>query len=122
MTAQEMKKRTFDFALRVIKLVDSLPRKRSADVIGKQLIRSGTSVGANYRAACHAKSPADFVSKMGTVEEDADESGYWMELITAAGLMKPVQTGDLIQEANEIVAIAASSIDTTRKNAKLSRG
>ncbi|MBI3764615.1 MAG: four helix bundle protein, partial [Chloroflexi bacterium] len=74
MDKDEMKRRTKQFALRVIRLVESLPNGRTAEVIGRQLLRSGTSVGANYRAACRAKSTADFVAKMGTVEEEADES------------------------------------------------
>ena len=81
MTTNEMKARTKSFALRIIKLVEALPSNRTADVIGKQLVRSGTSVGANYRAACRAKSNADFMAKMGTVEEEADESSFWLEVI-----------------------------------------
>src|SRR5262245_23242161 len=80
--------RTKQFALRVIKLVDSLPQKRAATVIGNQLLRSGTSVGANYRAARRARSTADFCSKMGIVEEEADESEFWMELLIDAGIIK----------------------------------
>jgi len=77
----DLKKRTRAFALRIIKLIESLPSGKSADVIGKQLLRCGTSVGANYRASCRAKSQADFIAKMGIVEEEADESIYWMELL-----------------------------------------
>jgi len=77
----DLKKRTKAFALRVIALVESLPRSRTANVIGNQLLRSGTSVGANYRSACRGRSPAEFVSKMGIVEEEADESLFWMELL-----------------------------------------
>src|SRR5437868_12592959 len=88
MNAAEMKLRTKRFALRVIRLVQSLPRDPAANVIGKQLIRSGTSVGANYRASCRAKSRADFVVKMNIVEEECDESLYWMELLIEAGLVK----------------------------------
>ena len=84
----EMKERTKTFALRIIRLVESLPNTKIANVIGGQLLRSGTSVGANYRAACRAKSPADFVSKMGTVEEEADECFYWMELLIEAGIVE----------------------------------
>ena len=79
MQAEELKKRTKDFALRIIKLVEYLPRTKTADVIGRQLLRSATSVGANYRAACRARSRADFVSKICVVEEEADESAYWLE-------------------------------------------
>jgi four helix bundle protein len=78
MTTNEMKARTKSFALRIIKLVEALPSNRTADVIGKQLVGSGTSVGANYRAACRAKSNADFIAKMGTVEGEADESSFWL--------------------------------------------
>jgi four helix bundle protein len=88
MTTNEMKARTKSFALRIIKLVEAPPSNRTADVIGKQLVRSGTSVGANYRAACRAKSNADFMAKMGTVEEEADESSFWLEVIIESGLMK----------------------------------
>jgi len=85
MNADDMKRCTRRFALDAIKLVESLLKGRTADVLGRQLIRSGTSVGANYRAACRAKSPADFISKMGTVEEEADESAYWLERLVDSG-------------------------------------
>jgi four helix bundle protein len=88
MNADEMKKRTRSFALWLIRLVDALPPGRTADVIGKQLLRCGTSVGANYRASCRARSQADFISKMGIVEEEADETIYWMELLVESGLVK----------------------------------
>ncbi len=87
-----------------------------AEVLSRQLLRSGTSVGANYRAACRAKSPADFISKMGTVEEEADESMYWMELLIEAGLASQDKIADLLDEANQIVAIIVSSIRTTKRN------
>ena len=87
MNREDIKKRTKGFALRVVRLVETLPKSRTSEVIGKQLLRSGTSVGANYRAACRAKSPADFISKMGTVEEEADESMYWMELLVEAEIV-----------------------------------
>ncbi len=109
-----MKARTQAFALRIIRLTESLPASRTADVIGKQLLRSGTSVGANYRAACRAKSTADFVSKLGTVEEEADECGYWMELLVQAELVNKDQLSPLIQEAHELAAIVVASIKTAR--------
>ena len=84
-------------------------------VIGRQLLRSGTSVGANYRAACRAKSAADFISKMGTVEEEADESLYWMELLIEAEIAKSVKLEPLMNEADELLAITVSSINTARK-------
>ena len=114
MTTVEMKARTKSFALRIIKLVEALPSNRTADVIGKQLVRSGTSVGSNYRAACRAKSSADFIAKMGTVEEEADESSFWLEVIIESGLMNEGLVKDLLDEADQIVAIIVSSINTAR--------
>ena len=115
MDPEAMKRRTKQFALRVIRLVESLPRGRTAEVIGRQLLRSGTSVGANYRAACRAKSTADFISKMGTVEEEADESLYWMELLIEAGIVKAELLEPLMQEADELLAITVASINTAKK-------
>ncbi|ODS33874.1 MAG: hypothetical protein SCARUB_00945 [Candidatus Scalindua rubra] len=109
-----MKHRTKQFALRVIRLVESLPKRQTADVLGKQLLRSGTSVGANYRAACRAKSTADFVYKMGIVEEETDESLYWMELLVEAGIMESKKLESLIKEANELLAITVASIKTAK--------
>jgi four helix bundle protein len=105
MTTEEMKARTKSFALRIIKLVEALPSGRTADAIGKQLVRSGTSVAANYRAACRAKSNADFIAKMETVEEEADESAFWLELIVESGLMREKMVKNLLDEANQIAAI-----------------
>ena len=115
-SSEPLKKRTKQFALRTIRLASSLPTDKVCDVIGRQLLRSGTSVGANYRAACRAKSPKDFCSKMGTVEEEADESVYWMELLVESGFVKQKLINPLIQEGQELTAIAVSSINTTRKN------
>jgi four helix bundle protein len=115
MNPNEMKQRTKAFALRIIKAVEALPRARTGEVLGRQLLRSGTSVGANYRAACRAKSSADFISKMGTVEEEADESGYWMELLVEAEVVKPAKLELLLREANELVAITVASINTARQ-------
>ena len=113
---RETKRRTKEFALRVIRLVQSLPRGQMADVLGKQLLRSGTSVGANYRAACRAKSRADFISKMGIVEEEADESMYWMELLIESGLVQHDRVADLLNEADQLIAMTVSSIQTARSN------
>jgi four helix bundle protein len=113
---EEMKRRTKQFALRVVRLVETLSRGRTADVLGRQLLRSGTSVGANYRAACRAKSTADFISKMGTVEEEADESLYWMELLVEAGIVKAERLEPLMKEGNEILAITVASINTAKKH------
>jgi four helix bundle protein len=116
MNQEEMKERTKRFALEIIRLVESLPRTRTADVLGGQLLRSGTSVGGNYRSACRAKSVADFISKMGIVEEEADESIYWMELLIGAKVLEPTKTESLIKEGKQLLAIAISSIKTARKN------
>ncbi len=118
MNQEEMKERTKQFALAIIRFTESLPRARTADVIGGQLLRSGTSVGANYRSACRAKSVADFISKMGTVEEEADESIYWMELLIEAKVVEATKTTSLMKEAKELLAITIALIKTARKNKK----
>ncbi len=118
MSSDQLVKRTKQFALRVIKVVESLPKGNTAQVIGNQLLRSATSVGANYRAARRGRSPAEFRSKLGIVEEEADESIYWLELIVESGLMTESRLSDLMQEANEILAMVISSINTSRKNEK----
>lgn len=109
-----MKLRTKQFALRILKLVESLPANRSSDVIGRQLLRSGTSVGANYRAACRGKSTADFLAKLAIVEEEADESIYWIELLVDSGQIKRSLVENLLTEANEIVSMIVSSIKTVK--------
>ncbi len=114
MSPPELRLRTRAFALRVIQLVERLPKTRTVDVIAKQLLRCATSVGANYRAACRAKSPADFIAKMGTVEEEADESAYWMELLAESGLARKEDMAELLNEANQLVAITVASIKTAR--------
>jgi four helix bundle protein len=116
MNADEMKKRTRAFALRIVRLVEALPKNKTAEVIGKQLLRCGTSVGANYRASCRARSQADFIAKMGIVEEEADESIYWIELLVESGLVKTERVSGLLEEADQIVAIVVSSIRTARGN------
>jgi len=110
----ELRERTKAFALRVIKLADALSNTPEGRVIRNQLLRCGTSVGANYRAAKRAKSTADFISKMGTVEEETDESMYWMELIMEAGIMGESLVSDLYQEADEILAMVVASIKTAK--------
>lgn len=117
MDKRELQRRMRAFALRVIRMTDTLPRRMSADVLGRQVLRSATSVAANYRAACRAKSRADFVSKMGTVEEEADETAFWLDLIGAAELVPTTKLGALQQEADELTAIAVSSIKTARVGA-----
>ncbi|MBL9114122.1 MAG: four helix bundle protein [Verrucomicrobiaceae bacterium] len=121
MNEAELKSRTKQFALRAIRLVDALPRKVSAEVLGKQLIRSASSVGANYRSACRAKSSPDFISKLSIVEEEADESEYWLELIQEAELMKHTLVDPLRTEAHEITAIFTASIKTARRNTQSTR-
>lgn len=116
MDEEELKRRTKQFALRVMKLTEALPSSGSGRAIAAQLLRSGTSVGANYRAACRGRSKADFISKLGIVEEEADESAFWLELIMEGGLMKPEQIQPLWQEAQEIVRImTASRISASRR-------
>ena len=110
-----MKKRTKQFALGIIRCTEALPRSQTATVIGRQLLRSGTSVGANYRSACRAKSNADFIAKMGIVEEEADESAYWMELLVEANLVEATYLADLLNEANQLTAITVASIKTARQ-------
>lgn len=114
MKPEELKKRTKKFALNVITLVESLPRTRSADVIGRQLLYSSTSVGSNYRAACRARSRADFISKIGIVEEEIDESAYWLELLLETGISKTKNVEDLLIEANELTAIFSASGKTAK--------
>ena len=115
MSEDRLRERTKALALRVIKLAGALPSTPVGWVIRDQIVRSGTSVGANYRAATRAKSTADFISKMGTVEEEADECLYWLELIVEAGLMQEDLIGDLYREADEVLAMVIASIKTARK-------
>lgn len=115
MTEQEFKGRTKQFAVDIIKVISNLPKSRETDVMGRQLLRSATSVGANYRAACRAKSKRDMIAKLSIVEEEADESLYWMELLIASGLCTKNKFTTLLQEGNEIVAMTVASIKTLRR-------
>src|SRR5207244_13574676 len=99
----DLQARTRLYALRVIQLVEILPRSRAADVIGRQLLRCATSVGANYRAACRPKSAADFISKMGIVEEEADESLYWLDLLAESGMVRAAAVAELVADGEEPV-------------------
>lgn len=110
-----LKDRTKAFALEVVALVEDLPRGRSVEAIGNQLLRSGTSVGANYRAACHARSRREFVAKLGIVEEEADESQFWMDLIIARGWAETDRVTKLRDEARQLVSIIVTSIRTARR-------
>lgn len=114
MNEQEFKDRTKKLALRVIRLVGTLPRSQAAEVIGKQLLRSATSVGANYRAACRGKSTTDLIAKLSIVLEEADECLYWMEILVEAGLVPAEKLNSLMSETNEIVAMTNACIKTLR--------
>jgi four helix bundle protein len=112
MNEPQMKNRTKQFALRILKMADTLPTSRSGNAIANQIVRSSTSVAANYRALCRAKSRADFINKTSIVEEEADESGFWLELIVDAGLMSVKRVKPLLDEAGEITAILVASRKT----------
>jgi four helix bundle protein len=116
MNEQELKDRTKRFALRIITLVDALPKTAASRAIGNQLVKSGTSVGANYRAACRSRSKAEFVAKIGTVVEEADESAFWLELIMEAGLLESKLVSPLHKEADELTAIFIASGRTAKVN------
>jgi four helix bundle protein len=112
--ADALKERSKQLALRIVRLFRSLPRTEEARVIGKQLLRSGTSVAANYRAVCRARSKAEFVAKMGVVVEEADETVFWLELLRDGGILAAPQPDGLLAEANELLAIFAASQRTAR--------
>jgi len=114
LTASDLKQRTKEFALNTVRLVERLPRGRAAEVIGRQLLRSGTSVAANYRSARRARSRREFIAKMGIVEEEADESSLWLDLLVEAGLVPSAQVAALRDEADQLVAITVASIRTAR--------
>jgi four helix bundle protein len=118
MDEEAFKGRTKILGLRVIRLVEALPRKTTTDVIGRQLLRSATSVGANYRAACRSRSAADMIAKLKIVEEEADETLFWLELLVEAELMPEARLADLMQEADEITAMTVASIKTLRARQK----
>ena len=121
MTTQELKKRTFDFAVRVVHAVEALPKTDTARALGKQLLRAATSVGANYRAAARARSRADFIAKLGIVEEECDESSYWMELIAALKLIRKSRLSDLQTEAEQLLKIIVASINTARRGSRTTK-
>ena len=114
MNKEDQKFRTKQFALSVMKLIEALPRKQSGRVIGNQLLRSGTSVGANYRSACRGRSKAEFISKLSIALEEADESAYWLELIIESNLLNRDSVKPLLGEANELTAILFTSIKTAK--------
>lgn len=114
MNKHELLKRTKTYALRVITVVEALPRTGTSRTVGGQLLRAGTSVGANYRAACRAKSAADFINKLKIAEEECDESLYWMELLVESGTFPLRRLEKLLQEGDELLSIFVSAIKTTR--------
>ena len=110
-----IKKRTKKIGLEIIMLVDELPNKPSGWVIGRQIVRSGTSVGANYRSACRAKSNADFINKLKIVEEEADETIYWLEILEESGMLKTERINPIKVECNEILSIIVASLNTLKQ-------
>jgi four helix bundle protein len=114
MDEKEFKRRTKALGLRVVKVVESLPKTRTADVIGRQVLRSGMAIGANYRAACRAISRRDMLSKLGDVEEEADETLYWLELLIDGGIVEQKRLAALMKEVEEILAMVVTSIRTLR--------
>ena len=117
MSKPDLKERTKRFALRILKLVDALPKTTAGRALATQLVRSGTSVAANYRAPRRAKSTAHFLSKLGDVEEEADETLFWLELLEESAIAPASRLTALKQEANELVAIVVASINTVKKRA-----
>ncbi len=115
MTPDELRARTKSFALRVVKLYRSLPRSADAQVMGKQLLRCGTSVAANYRASCRARSRAEFAARIGIVVEEADESGFWLEMLAEAGIIRMALLKELLKESKELTAIFTATQYTVRK-------
>jgi four helix bundle protein len=115
MTAEQLKRRTKDFGIRTVKVVEKLSAKVTAKTIGNQLLRCGTSVGANYRAACRARSDAEFRAKLGICEEEADEAIYWLELIVELDYIRAHLLDELLSEANAILSIVVASIKTSRR-------
>ena len=121
MNRDELKERTKQFALRVMRLVDALPRTTKGRALAGQLVRSGMSVAANYHTACRGRSRAEFIAKIGVTEEEADETALWLELIVADALLSKKKVQSLLNEANELVAIMAASYISAQKNAVRSR-
>jgi four helix bundle protein len=121
MDDEDLKKRTKNFALRILKLVAALPDTVQGRTVGGQLVRSGTSVGSNYRAACRGRSKAEFIAKLGIVEEEADESAYWLELIIEGGLLKQPVVQPLLDEAIELTRIMSRSRITATNRLRRSK-
>jgi four helix bundle protein len=115
--AKKMQQRTMDFAVQAVRFFTKLPKTDEARIPGRQFLRAGTSVGANYRAVCRAKSDAEFISKMGTVVEEADESAFWLELMENAAVCNSASVEPLKTEANELLRIFSTSLSTAKRNA-----
>ena len=113
--AEQIKKRSKQFALRIVRLFRALPRAAEAQVMGRQLLRSGTAVAANYRAVCRARSKAEFVAKIGVVVEETDETVFWLEMLVEAGIIRASRMEPLLKEAHELLAIFAASQRTARR-------
>ena len=116
MNREDLRRRTKEFAVKIIQTVASLPKNKITDVLGYQLLKSGTSIGANYREACRARSRADFVSKIGIVEQEADETMYWLELLEEMNLIDPQQSSPLRKECDELLAIFVATGKTTKSS------
>jgi four helix bundle protein len=112
--AEQLRQRTKQFAIRIVRLFRALPRSAEAQVVGKQLLRCGTSVGANYRAVCRSRSKAEFIARMGVVAEEADESVFWIELLIETQAVPEVRVSELLKEAKELTAIFSASRKTAR--------
>jgi four helix bundle protein len=109
-----LRDQTKQFAIGIVKLVGIFPNNEESRIIGRQLMRSATSVAANYRAVCRARSKAEFIAKIGIVVEEADETVFWLEMITDLNILSPEKTGELFKEANELLAIFSASNQTVR--------
>ena len=121
MTPQELKARTKKFAVAIVRFCRTIPRSEEGRVLGRQLLRAGTSIGANYRAVCRARSDAEFIAKLGTVIEESDETGYWLEVLVEAAVVLERMVKPLIQEADELTRIFVSSRETARRNVRARR-
>jgi len=115
---QELRTRTKGFALRIIRLYVSLPKTTQAQILGKQVLRSGTSVGAHYREACRGKSNADFINKMEGGLQELDETAYWLELLVESGIVKETRIKPLMQETNELIAIFVTIVNKMKDKQK----
>ncbi|MGO8734492.1 MAG: four helix bundle protein [Terriglobia bacterium] len=115
---EQLRARTKQFAIRIVRVFKGLPKSDEARIIGKQLLRAGTSVAANYRAVCRSGSKAEFISKMSVVVEEADETAFWLELLIETSIIPEVRLRDLLTEASELLAIFAASLWTARQNRK----